>query len=982
LLKYFRQRLVLNYGYLFVHIHLPALSEEPSAMIYRLGNADFELDSRLYELRRNGSACRIEPQVFDVLFYLVQHHDRVVSKQELFEQIWPERIVSDATLSSRLKAARQALGDDGRRQRYIRTLHGRGFRFVAAVSIHNDTGAATLQTAADTSSIPTVSADRGPDTDTNTDNLSAAAVLPGRLTEFGHCQRWLAKALNGIRQMVFLTGEAGLGKTTLIDAFTGYARRHDKTILITYGQCLEQHGAGEPYLPVLEALARLARESADGALTELLAQRAPTWLAQLPWLISAGEQQQLQQRIGNTTRERMLREIVEVLESLSTRQPVLLILEDLHWCDYSTLDLLERLARRREPARLMLIGSYRPADVKVQQHPLHALQQELRIRGQCVELALTYLDREAVHAYLTQRCAGAHLPAGLSALLHQRSDGNPLFMITIIDDWIAQGALLQTYDGWVLTLPPEDLAQQIPADLQVLIEHQVQRLAVADQVLLEAAAVAGESVSTTVVAAALDADLEHIEGRFNELARQGQFLQLKDSDTPTGSHDSAATFYRFTHALYQDVLYQRIPAARRRRLHHCTGLQLETGYGAQACEHAVELAMHFVHGGDDAREPALTYLQKAAEYALARSAYHEAVRHLRQALQVLQWLPDSAERQRRELRLLIELAPALITTCGWSDSDAEDAYSRARSLCAQLGDNTQLAKVLYRLATLYEYRAEYAASQELIVQRMQLPDSGDDIDLQLESHELLACSTFHQGELAQALHHVGHGIQLYQPQRHAALISPHGKNLGVACYLWAALTLWLHGFPQRALQRLQLGLDMARSLDHAYSLVSALNQAGFLYQFRREPALAEQMVRAALAIAQEQGFPYRIATNQIVLGWALAEQGQSDAGLSWLRQGIAGYRATGARMDLPYFLAFLAETYARAGDTEPALAALDEALTMVSSSRAFFYQAELHRLTAAMLLQQHPQDMPKPSCCVPWKWPVPSRRVRWNCVPP
>ncbi len=772
----------------------------------------------------------------------------------------------------------------------------------------------------------------------------------GREAELGQLSACLEQALAGSRQLVFITGEAGLGKTTLIETFLAELRA--KTSLwIGRGQCIEHHGAGEAYMPILEAWGRMCREPGGQALITLLTRVAPSWLAQMPWLVSPEDFEALQSRILATTRERMLREMAEAIETLTAEQPLILLLEDLHWSDYSTLDLLTWLARRQEPARLFLIGTYRPSDVKLQDHPLGAVVQDIQRRGQGVELPLPLLTPAAVETYLSLRFNQATLPAELVHLLHQRTTGNPLFIRTLVDAWIAHGSLAVVEGRWRLQARLEELLVGVPDTLRQLIEQQFRQLDPTDQNILEVASVAGMEFSTATVVVGIDLTEEEIERRCVGLAQQGPFLQAGGIvEWPDGT---IAAQFRFSHYLYQEVLYERVPAGRQVRLHRQIGQRLEAGYGASAKDKAAELALHFVRGRNPER--AITYLQFAAEQAIQRNAYREAIEHLNQALELLRHYPDLPERAQHELTLQAALGPTLIMTRGWAAPEAEQAYTRASELCRRLGDTRRLSSILYSLATLYELRGNYSRSHDLLKERLQLPHDPQDYRSQLESHELLACSTFHQGAFTQALDHADQALNFCQPHD-MALTALLGENPAVSSYHWAGLALWFLGYPNRALVRSQQALRQARELSYTFSLAHAHEQAAMLHQLRREEQAVYQQAEATITAAIQGGFAYWLGVGQILRGWAVVVQGQAERGLAQLRQGLETCQATGATIDHPYFLYLLADACGRTGRLEEALAALNDAFALAGQSHAFFHEAELHRLQGALLLQLDPHQ--------------------------
>ena len=426
----------------------------------------------------------------------------------------------------------------------------------------------------------------------------------------------------------------------------------------------------------------------------------------------------------------MLRELAEALELLTAQQPLVLVLEDLHWSDPSTLDLLAVLARRREPARLLLIGTYRPPEVRRRAHPLHTVKQELQLHGHCVELPLTLLPEEAVAAYLASRLPGLPRVDRLARLVHQRTEGNPLFMVTLVESWLTQGVLLEQDGAWALPAGVEALHDSVPDSLRQMIDMQLDGLSAEEQRVLEAASVAGVEFSAAAVAAGLAQEAEHVDDWCTSLARRGQFLRASGEQTwPDGT---VAGGYRFVHALYQQVLYHRVSAAQRVRLHQRIGARLEAGHGAQAGDMAAELAMHFERGRDAQR--AVQYLRQAGQRSMERSAYVEAVAHLTRGLEVLQTLPDTPERTQQELTLHIALGAALIATKGYAAPEVEQIYARARQLCHHLDDPQQRFPVLHGLRSYYQTRAEYQTARALGEQLLTLAQQAQDSAMLLAAH--------------------------------------------------------------------------------------------------------------------------------------------------------------------------------------------------------------------------------------------------------
>jgi predicted ATPase/DNA-binding winged helix-turn-helix (wHTH) protein len=954
-------------------------------MIYRFGE-EYELNPQRYELRYAGKLVKLEPQVFNVLAYLIQHRERVVTKEELLAQLWPGRFVTEATLTSRLTAARRAIGDRGREQRLIQTLHGRGYRFIAEVEEHPaETGdrlpQPPLPPAHDPSAQGTrhapvepplhqsyrplgqvspggTAAAHAADASPHAATPSRAIQAVGREAELAQLHRWLRQALAGTRQVVFVTGEAGLGKTTLIEAFLqeldGYG-----ALWIGRGQCIEHYGVGEAYLPVLEALGQLCKEPGGREVVSLLVKQAPTWMVQMPWLVTGAELETLQRRVMGATQERMLREMAEALAVVAATRPLVLVLEDLHWSDPSTLDLIAWLARRPDPARLLVLGTYRPAEVRMQGHPLQAVVQELTMHRRGYKLALTPLTEAVVEAYLAGRVPGTALAGALAHLVHQRTEGHPLFMVTMVDAWEAEGWL--EGEGGEQRLRPglEELVQSVPENLRQMLAQQLERLNVGEQQVLEAAGAAGVEFSAAAVAAGLAVDVIEAETRCEGLARRQQWLRpIGIDEWPDGT---VAGRYAFMHAVYHDVVYQQVAAARRAHLHRRIGEQKEVAYGTRVGEIAAELAVHFEHGRDYHR--AIRYLQRAAEIAGQRYAHRETIESLKRALALLKTIPVTSELLRQELEIQLALGPALMVTKGFAAPEVSETYTRAHQLCEQLSDQQQLFPALFGLWRSSHVGARLATARALGEQLLRLANSQGEPVLLVEAHAALGQTLCIQGELPLAQEHLRRVVALYDARRHAALAFRLGYDPGIYARAVEAWVLWLQGYPEQALQTSREALALAQEQSHPFTLALTLATVTVLQQMCRDVEATLEHARASLVISAEHGFPYLRTIGTIRQGWALAREGRVDEGMAQMRHGLAAIQATGAELLRPYHLALLAETCATAGQIEAGLSALGEALLAADQHAERFYEADLYRLQGELLLRRHAgvDDAPAPA---------------------
>ncbi len=747
---------------------------------------------------------------------------------------------------------------------------------------------------------------------------------------------------------MFVVGEAGIGKTTIVNAFVGTLQRAE--MWIGQGQCIEQYGPGEPYLPMLEALERLCREPGGEHVIAALRRYAPNWLMQLPAHVSAEQRRQLQQETAGTMQPRMLRQLAEALEALTVEKPLLLLLDDLQWSDYATVELLAVLARRREKARLMVIGSYRPVDVLVREHPLLEVKQELQLHELCREVTLDFLTKKAVGEYLSTRFgAGATVDAhfnDFAQVIHERTDGNPLFMVNVVNDLVRRGVLVEAEGEWVWQQEADRTEVSIPATLHQFIEQQLGWVSPQEMEVLEAASFAGAEFSAVAVAAGIQAEVEDVERHCEALVRREQFLRAQGiAEWPDGT---VAARYGFVHALYQEALTARVSGARRLGLHQRIGERMEAGYGARTEDIAAQLAVLFEGGRDYQR--AVRYRQQASEKAVQRHAYHEAVDHLTRGLELLEALPDAPDRPSQELKLQAALSKALMITKGFGASEVEHSFARARELCRQVQETPQLFWMLRGLSTFYLARAELQTARELGEECLTLARKMRSRSRVMGAHDALSQILFGLGEFSLARDHQEEGIALYDPQRDNPFVSRLLQDPKVNCLSFAGRVLWFLGYPDQALKSCHEALTLARQLSHPSSLALALDFAAGLHQLRREGQAAQERADALIALSDDQGFLHFSAVGRLWQGWALAEQGQVEEGVARIRYGLATYETSGAKLSRPDFLALLVEANRKLEQAEEGLSMLAEAITLVDETGARSCEAELYRLKGELLL--------------------------------
>jgi DNA-binding winged helix-turn-helix (wHTH) protein/predicted ATPase len=858
------------------------------------------LDERLWH---GDTAVRVGHKALAVLSRLVSEPGQLVTKDDLLKAGWPDTAVTDAVLTTAMRELRQALSDGAREPRFIQTVHGRGYRFVAAVARMDPATAAP----------------------------EPAPLIVGREKEFARLRELYSTAQQGVRRIVFIAGAAGIGKTALVESFvSGVTPRN--TTLIGRGQCIEQYGAGEAYLPILEALGRLGRH-ADAPVQDIFRKHAPSWLAHLP-SSSGGESA----HTAAATPARMLRELCDAVEVLTAHAPLILVLEDVHWSDTSTLEWLAYAARRRDHARLLVLTTYRPLEAVPQTYALRKLVADMRQQTQCTELALDCLSEDAVKAYVQQRCGDVPRLEALADVLCRRTGGHPLFLQGIVDELVRHSSL----DNFDL----ETISSTVPAGARQFIETRFEALPREDKDILEAASASGDTFCLAAVAAVTSSPETVIESRCASWDRDGQFITADGvMSWPDGT---VAARYRFRHALYQEVVYARISPEQRADLHRRIGDRLEIAYGHQAHKIAAELAIHFEQGRDPNR--AVMYLAHAARNTLERSAYAEARKHLETGQKLLEALPDGLHKSRRELELLLLLGRVLAATKGWAVEEVGSVFSRAREMCEKLQDTRGLLQSLWGLIGVTFVGADFRKAQAIGHQVLELANKLRDPVYAVLGHMEVGGTSFHLGESTTASsRHFSKAASLYNVRQHSTHIARFGVDMGVFSRSWATHFLWHKGYADRARATSDDTVALARKVSHPLSLALALSYATMLQQFCRDVRRVEAFAKSTIALCTDHAFAYYLAWAEVLQGWSRAANGGCDEGIAEMRRGIDMLEAkAGAR--LSYYRALLAEACAWSGRVDDALRAVDDGFADVRKTGERWWEAELYRIRGELFM--------------------------------
>ena len=783
--------------------------------------------------------------------------------------------------------------------------------------------------------------------------LSSVAVTPrraaanvnvvGREEELAALTRELDRAHQGKARMVVVSGEAGAGKTTLVEAFVAQLEAHGDAVRVGRGRCSERLAGSEAYLPVLEALDSLQRTSELGSLSRLIRALAPSWYAQLmPPTDNDSSAARLAAETAGGSQERLKREIASLLEEVGRMQPVVLWFDDVHWADPSTTDLIGYLARRLDTTRLLIIATARPSALAQSRHPFLPLKLDLVAHGLCREIWPSVLDAAAIERYLALQFPEHAFPSGLSALIHDRTEGNPLFMSDLLRDLRRRQIIQQQDSRWTIEGNLSEIASELPESVRSLIQRKMDALEDTDRRLLAAASVQGMDFDSAILAAALQLDEEDVEGRLDRLEREHALVRFTRELEPP---DRSLTLqYRFAHHMYQNAFFESLRATRKAALSRAIAERLVQRYGDHPCDCLAEIALLFEVARDGVR--AAEFWNRAAQVAARLYAHDESARLAQRGLSLLADLPQSPARAVAELGLQMTYGLAIKTSKGYAIAEVGRAYERARELCRQVEDPSRVIPVLIGMSAHHIVSGEIRIAHDIALEMMALFERLGDRNLQMIGEWSLGASLFHLGSLEEAHQHLERALTLYDPAFHGARVWQTGVEPGIFCRCELSRTLTLRGFPDQGLAMVQRAVADARDLDHPQPLAFALLFEIFMHLARRTPREVQRTYDQLSVVCQAHGIAQELHWAAPLVGRAFIELGDVKRGLRVLEEGLAAHMSTRSALIRPYYLVLLAGALVRGGWYNRAQAALDESTAVAEATGQYAYVAEHARLQA------------------------------------
>ena len=892
----------------------------------------FRLDPTNECLWRGRKEIRLHPKAFGLLRYLLDQPGQMVTKESLLETLWPGVHVTEAILSVYVAEIRKALGDHPKKPAFVETLHRRGYRFIAPVTIDHTQGRSQSM-AGNEELIRPIMCEAA--------TTIGAEPIIGREKERAFLLEKLEAALHGTGSVVFTTGPAGIGKTRLVRELRHHAAGCG---FQWFGGKYEKSG-NRPYAPWIDML-KVHLQQRDATSLQLLIGPYTTQLGSIvPEVMpQANSTSKVTPKDSGIERTRLFEAWTHLFVQISRETPLVLFLDDVQWA--GSLELLHHLARNIGNQRVLVLVAYRNDELKMKA-TLWKTVLDMNRERLFHPLPLEPLEKKEVAQLILHKVEKIIAPH-LVDLVYQRTQGNPFFVEEFLRLLQERKLIVQTEAGVDLR---ESASLEMPESVKSVINERVEELGKNAVELLRMASVIGREFSLRVLEACAGEQEEELIGVMDHCEAQG----LIHSSSGLGEEK-----YAFKHDLLQEALYESIGPARRRRYHLRIAEVIENLYASRLEERYESLAYHFREGND--LEKAVIYSHRAGVKAVSHCAYREAVWYFEQALRALEHLPEGRKMWAQTIAIRIDLGPALIAVGSYLAPEVEENYIQAKKLCEQLGEATQLFPVLWTLSRIRHWRGELLAARQLAEQLLSLACREQDSLRLLEAHHTLWAISLDTGELASTKGYAEQGFILYDRVRHGQLGSIYGgHNPGVCSRIHAAKALWLLGYPDQALQTIEAALIMATELSHPYTFWLALMAAIWIHHNRGDRRAAQDHVEKLLALGKEQQHQRWIKVANFLQGWLIVEQGQWERGIEQMRQAESEL-VIEARQQT-YYATLVAQACLKGGQTEQAYSVLTKELERVRDTGVRYYEAELHRIKGEVLWRHSASSQEEAETC-------------------
>ena len=771
----------------------------------------------------------------------------------------------------------------------------------------------------------------------------------GRDDQLAVLGQGLEQVYAGSGLLIGVSGEAGIGKTTVVEEFL--SRLSGTPAMIAKGQCSERLAGTEAYLPFFDILGHLLETGTDGANARMMREKAPWWFVQVA-SVSPDDpaNQAMLEQTRHTTQEQIKRELVSFLKEASNSHPLILFIEDMHWADVSSVDLVAYLGARFEGMKVLIVTTYRPVEMQLNDHPFLQIKPDLVSRGQCREIELKFLDQDEIEAYLELEYPSNTFPDDLAELIHNRTEGSPLFMADLIKDLEQQGIIEKGEDGWHLSESIGTVESVLPNSVRAMIERKVSQLNEEDRQLMVVASVQGFEFDSAVLALVLEKDEEEVEERLQQLEKEYRFVEyLEEDEFP----DRTLTLkYRFVHVLYQNDLYDSLTRTKRVRLSRKIGQMLEEAYGEKRNEVASELARLFEEGRE--YKSAFTYYKIAAEHLVFVFAYQEGYAIANKSLGLLRFLEDTPEHKKLEISLQITIGSALTAIKGFSAEGVGVAYERVQKLYSQVEIDSEVAAYVLGLQSFFIVTLRLDDALKLGSENLRLAKENGDRGLLAAANNCLGVANQFLGYFSESIPQLERVIDLLGAE--TKTIDSHADRVVYELLVQAsnhlALSHWVLGYPDRAIAISDSVKSRLKGIQNPYLESHYLGFAGFLHQFMGNEDLVLILAESNVALSEEHGFPLNQKWASMLIGWTEAVSGKWEESLEVLQDGLAFWQGVGMKAMVPYWHSLIVPILGRLERYEDAKGMLDDSIDYMESTQHRFFEPEIHRVNGDILKNQ------------------------------
>ena len=771
----------------------------------------------------------------------------------------------------------------------------------------------------------------------------------GREAELEALTQAFVAARSGRASMMCVSGEPGIGKTTLIEAFLR-SLSGSQPHVVALGRCSERLAGSEAYLPLLDAIDDLLHDDRAVDAASAFHKLAPTWCRMLNGTASAdtdGDSSPAQ------SQERMKRELAAFLGQVSSNEPVVLLIEDIHWADISTVDVLGYVLTRLRDSRFLTVATYRPAELQMSAHPFLALKLDLQTRGAAREIPLAFLSEEYVGRFIADRFPGNRFPREFTTLIHSRTEGSPLFVEDLLRYLKSRGDIVPMVGGgWEIPGSLPHLEHDIPESMRSMVQRKIGQLDAGDRNLLATASIQGHSFDSTVVAKALRTDTAEVEDRLENLDRVHGFVRRAgEREFPSGEVSGR---YRFVHVLYQNALYGALSISRRVALSKAVGEAMLEAHGGNPGSAAAELGFLFETGRE--LERAAGYFALAAESAVGVFAFDEASRLAHRGIALLGRQTPTPELRALELGLQLVLGSAAAVVGGYAASDAKAAMDRALVLAEELGNAPQLAPAFWGLYAYNLVSGQIAKAHEICLRALAIASEHKGEMALMTAHTGTGIALRFMGRYSEAVEHFDKAAAIYDPSKQREYLASYHMDPGVFCLAEMTRTYWALGQVDKALATLARTVEIARSSPDPRTIAFSMLMGSVLHHMMREPENTLRYSSEGIAITDEHEIAQERAWITTAHGWALTMLGQVDQGIEELETSLAMRRRMNADLDLPYALIQLSDGYAKRGDIDRARSVLLEAIEAGNRYEDRWAEADVYRALGDLSLRKSGTD--------------------------